>query len=54
MERCTVVIGKRTQYLLKIIAEDLRSLKKDDVCLVTVNIVLQIKEVAGQAFDVPS
>ena len=54
IESCAVVIGKRTQYLLKIITEDLRFYKKDDVWLVMVNIILQIEEVAGQAFDVPS
>ena len=40
--------------MLKIITEDLRFYKKDDVWLVMVNIILQIEEVAGQAFDVPS
>ena len=51
---CTVVIGKRTQCFVKIIAEDLRFSKKDDVRLVKVNIVLEVEEIPGYAFNIPS
>ena len=39
--------------MVKIIAEDLRFSKEDDVWLVKVDIILKVEEISGQSFNVP-
>jgi hypothetical protein len=39
--------------LVKIIAEDLRFSKEDDVWLVKVNIVLEVEQISGYSFYIP-